>query len=109
MLLGTITAPHCDTSPGWCLLLLGLQDAACHHSSALFVQWVPYSLTGTTWEAEEEKYVKHLLDVVDTFAPGTLASSTATTANLVGAEFPDRMHTCRRASTVLTVLWNMQI
>lgn len=46
------------------------QDSAGHHSSALFVQWVPYELSGTTWEAEEEKYVKHLLDIVDEFAPG---------------------------------------
>jgi phytoene dehydrogenase-like protein len=47
-----------------------LQDKAGHHSSALFVQWVPYQLAGTTWEAEEEKYTQHLLDIVDTFAPG---------------------------------------
>lgn len=25
----------------------------------------------TTWEAEEDKYVEHLLSIVDTFAPGT--------------------------------------
>jgi hypothetical protein len=43
-----------------------------HHSSALFVQWVPYQLAGTTWEAEEEKYTQHLLDIVDSFAPGAL-------------------------------------
>jgi hypothetical protein len=47
-----------------------LQDAAGHHSSALFVQWVPYELAGTTWEAEEEKYVQHLINLVDDFAPG---------------------------------------
>eukprot|EP00878_Enallax_costatus_P028616 GHUV01030919.1.p1 GENE.GHUV01030919.1~~GHUV01030919.1.p1 ORF type:complete len:204 (+),score=46.10 GHUV01030919.1:431-1042(+) len=48
-----------------------VQDAEGHHSSALFVQWVPYELKGTTWEAEEDKYVQHLLDIVDSFAPGT--------------------------------------
>ncbi|KAF8065539.1 Pyroxd2 [Scenedesmus sp. PABB004] len=48
-----------------------VQDAAGHHSSALFVQWVPYELAGSSWEAEEERYVDHLLDIVDTFAPGT--------------------------------------
>jgi len=42
-----------------------------HHSSALFVQWVPYELKGTTWEKEEERYVKHLLSILDKFAPGT--------------------------------------
>jgi phytoene dehydrogenase-like protein len=40
------------------------------HSSALFVQWVPYRLAGTTWEAEEERYVRHLLSICDRFAPG---------------------------------------
>jgi len=48
-----------------------IQDAKGHHSSALFVQWVPYELKGTTWEKEEKKYVKHLLSILDQFAPGT--------------------------------------
>src|SRR5262245_16707784 len=30
-----------------------LRDAAGHHNAALFVQWVPYALAGTTWEREE--------------------------------------------------------
>ena len=42
-----------------------------HHNSALFVQWVPYELAGTTWEAEETRYVQHLLSLCDRFAPGT--------------------------------------
>ena len=48
-----------------------MQDAAGHHNSALFVQWVPYQLQGTTWEAEAQKYVEHLLSICDRFAPGT--------------------------------------
>jgi len=48
-----------------------IQDAEKHHSMALFVQWVPYELKGTTWEKEEERYVKHLLSIIDKFAPGT--------------------------------------
>lgn len=48
-----------------------LQDGQGHHNSALFVQWVPYELQGTTWEAEEESYVRHLLSICDRFAPGT--------------------------------------
>lgn len=48
-----------------------LQDAGGHHNSALFVQWVPYDLQGTTWEAEEARYVQHLLSICDRFAPGT--------------------------------------
>jgi phytoene dehydrogenase-like protein len=50
-----------------------LRDAQGHHSSALFVQWVPYELKGTTWDAEEERYVRHLLGICDRFAPGTSA------------------------------------
>jgi phytoene dehydrogenase-like protein len=48
-----------------------VQDAEGHHSSALFVQWVPYHLSGTTWEQEEERYARHLLSICDRFAPGT--------------------------------------
>ncbi len=48
-----------------------LRDAEGHHSSALFVQWVPFAPAGTTWEAEEEGYVRHLLSICDRFAPGT--------------------------------------
>ncbi|NMO20632.1 NAD(P)/FAD-dependent oxidoreductase [Pyxidicoccus fallax] len=48
-----------------------LRDAEGHHNSALFVQWVPYALKGTTWEQEESRYVKHLLSICDRFAPGT--------------------------------------
>jgi phytoene dehydrogenase-like protein len=48
-----------------------LRDAEGHHNSALFVQWVPYTLQGTTWEAEEARYVRHLLSICDRFAPGT--------------------------------------
>jgi phytoene dehydrogenase-like protein len=50
-----------------------LRDAAGHHNSALFVQWVPYELKGSSWEAEEERYVRHLLSICDRFAPGTSA------------------------------------
>lgn len=48
-----------------------LQDDAGNHSSALFVQSVPYELKGTTWEKEEAGYVKKLLAICDRFAPGT--------------------------------------
>ncbi len=48
-----------------------LRDAQGHHNAALFVQWVPYRLSGTTWEAQEERYVRHLLSLCDRFAPGT--------------------------------------
>jgi phytoene dehydrogenase-like protein len=48
-----------------------LRDEAGHHTAALFVQWVPYALRGTTWDAEESRYVSHLLSICDRFAPGT--------------------------------------
>lgn len=48
-----------------------LKDSEGHHNSALFVQWVPYELQGTTWEAQEERYISHLLSICDRFAPGT--------------------------------------
>jgi phytoene dehydrogenase-like protein len=48
-----------------------LQDPEGHHSSALFVQSVPYDLAGTTWDAELPGYVDRLLALVDRYAPGT--------------------------------------
>jgi phytoene dehydrogenase-like protein len=50
-----------------------LRDEQGHHNSALFVQWVPYQLAGTTWDAEEDRYVRNLLSICDRFAPGTSA------------------------------------
>ncbi len=47
-----------------------LRDQKGHHNSAFFVQWVPYELTGTTWEQEESKYVQRLLRIAERFAPG---------------------------------------
>ncbi|MEM7449193.1 MAG: NAD(P)/FAD-dependent oxidoreductase [Myxococcota bacterium] len=48
-----------------------LQDEEGRHSAALFVQWVPYELAESTWEAEETRYADHLLSIADRFAPGT--------------------------------------
>lgn len=48
-----------------------LRDPAGHHNSALFVQWVPHAIDGSSWEREEERYVRHLLSICDRFAPGT--------------------------------------
>jgi len=48
-----------------------LSDEQGRHSSALFVQWVPYELSDSTWAAEEPRYVEHLLSICDRFAPGT--------------------------------------
>ncbi|WP_030487508.1 phytoene desaturase family protein [Micromonospora chokoriensis] len=48
-----------------------LSDVAGHHSSALFVQSVPYELAGTTWGAELPGYVDRLIGIVERYAPGT--------------------------------------
>ena len=48
-----------------------LRDAEGNHNSALFVQWVPYRLSQSSWEQEEERYTRHLLSLCDRFAPGT--------------------------------------
>jgi phytoene dehydrogenase-like protein len=47
-----------------------LQDDQGRHSSAFFVQWVPYELHNKSWDEEEDRYVKHLLSIADQFAPG---------------------------------------
>ena len=48
-----------------------LRDPQGNHNSALFVQWVPYQLSQSSWAAEEARYVQHLLSICDRFAPGT--------------------------------------
>jgi phytoene dehydrogenase-like protein len=47
-----------------------LQDDQGRHNAAFFVQWVPYELKHTSWDAQEERYVKHLMSLADQFAPG---------------------------------------
>ncbi|TDB71906.1 NAD(P)/FAD-dependent oxidoreductase [Micromonospora sp. KC723] len=48
-----------------------LADDAGHHSSALFVQSVPYELAGTTWDEALPGYVSRLVDICERYAPGT--------------------------------------
>jgi phytoene dehydrogenase-like protein len=48
-----------------------LTDPQGRLSSALFVQWVPHGIVGSSWEAEGERYARHLLAICDRFAPGT--------------------------------------
>jgi phytoene dehydrogenase-like protein len=48
-----------------------LQDPDGHHSSALFVQSVPYAIEGSDWDAELSPYVEKMLGICDRFAPGT--------------------------------------
>ena len=48
-----------------------LQDPDGHHSSALFVQSVPYTIDGSDWDTELASYVDKMLAICDRFAPGT--------------------------------------
>ncbi|MGI5213702.1 phytoene desaturase family protein [Plantactinospora sp. CA-290183] len=48
-----------------------LRDDAGHHSSALFVQSVPYAPAGTSWDAALPGYLEKLLAICDRYAPGT--------------------------------------
>lgn len=50
-----------------------LRDPAGHHSSALFVQSVPWEPAGSSWTAELPGYVDRLLAICDRYAPGTSA------------------------------------
>jgi phytoene dehydrogenase-like protein len=47
-----------------------LQDAEGRHSSALFVQSVPFQPAGSSWDAELPGYVDRLLDICERYAPG---------------------------------------
>ncbi len=48
-----------------------LRDSAGHHSSALFVQSVPYTLASGDWAEALPSYVEHVLGICDRYAPGT--------------------------------------
>ncbi|HVF18862.1 MAG TPA: NAD(P)/FAD-dependent oxidoreductase [Mycobacteriales bacterium] len=47
-----------------------LRDEEGRHTSALFVQSVPFQPAGSSWDAELPAYVEHLLSICDRFAPG---------------------------------------
>ncbi len=47
-----------------------LRDHRGRHSAAFFVQWAPYELKHGNWDEEEPRYVRRLIDIADSFAPG---------------------------------------
>ncbi|MSR29260.1 MAG: NAD(P)/FAD-dependent oxidoreductase [Phycisphaerales bacterium] len=47
-----------------------LRDPEGNHNGAFFIQWVPYELTGTSWAAEESRYVEHIFGIAEQFCPG---------------------------------------
>jgi phytoene dehydrogenase-like protein len=40
-----------------------------HHIMGIFLQYAPYTLKGTTWEAEREPYSQRILDVIEEYCP----------------------------------------
>jgi len=44
------------------------------HIMSMFVQYAPYTLTGTTWEAEKDKFADRCFDILNEYAPNFKAS-----------------------------------
>lgn len=42
---------------------------AGHHIMGIFLQYAPYTLKGTTWDAEREPYTERILDVIEEYCP----------------------------------------
>lgn len=40
-----------------------------HHIMGIFLQYAPYTLKGTTWDAEREPYTERILDVIEEYCP----------------------------------------
>ncbi len=40
-----------------------------HHIMGIFLQYAPYTLKGTTWEAEREPYSQRILDCIEEYCP----------------------------------------
>ncbi|MEY4820955.1 MAG: hypothetical protein RLY72_607 [Planctomycetota bacterium] len=47
-----------------------LRDPEGNHNAAFFIQWVPYEIKGSSWEAEESKYVDYIFSIAEQFCPG---------------------------------------
>jgi phytoene dehydrogenase-like protein len=81
-----------------------LRDPGGHHNAALFVQWVPYSIAESTWAAEEERYVDHLLSLCDRFAPGTSARVSIWPRAAAAAINSAAAHAMKRVSPVMRAI-----
>jgi phytoene dehydrogenase-like protein len=44
------------------------------HIISMFVQYAPYELKGTTWDAEKDKFADRCFDILDEYAPNFKAS-----------------------------------
>jgi phytoene dehydrogenase-like protein len=44
------------------------------HILSMFVQYAPYHLKGTTWEAEKDKFADRCFDILEEYAPGFKSS-----------------------------------
>jgi len=69
---------RCSANPMLeCTMATALDDSlapAGKHILSMFVQYGPYALKGTTWEAEKDKFADRCFDILEEYAPGFKAS-----------------------------------
>lgn len=60
-----------------CTMATALDDSiapAGKHILSMFVQYAPYALKGTTWDAEKDKFADRCFDILEEYAPGFKSS-----------------------------------
>ena len=60
-----------------CTMATALDDSiapAGKHILSMFVQYAPYALKGTTWDAEKDKFADRCFDILEDYAPGFKSS-----------------------------------
>jgi phytoene dehydrogenase-like protein len=60
-----------------CTMATALDDSLAppgKHILSMFVQYAPYELKGTTWDAEKDRFADRCFDVLEDYAPGFKAS-----------------------------------
>jgi phytoene dehydrogenase-like protein len=60
-----------------CTMATALDDTLAppgKHILSMFVQYAPYTLKGTTWEAEKDKFADRCFEIMEEYAPGFKSS-----------------------------------
>lgn len=60
-----------------CTMATALDDTLAppgKHILSMFVQYAPYTLKGTTWDAEKDKFADRCFDILEEYAPGFKSS-----------------------------------
>ena len=60
-----------------CTMATALDDSLAppgKHILSMFVQYAPYHLKGTTWDAEKDKFADRCFDILEEYAPGFKSS-----------------------------------